>query len=555
MAMINGLGNPLLDSIYFNSIFNVGDVQLCDWTSGDRSDSQKIAFDVPVVIGERYTMNPFGMIFNNTTLRLLDVNKNAISSDITFIRDSSITITSCREVVIERYNTVNNARDHIPNTVLPQTVKTESDIAYIWVRNLLEPSSQDTSKWNPNEGWGMTLAKYASESYVPKYYPHVVVRENLEGYWDQFREKITELFEAPDIHSVRAEAIRKLNESRDCIRVGTFNGQVMGELKPKLDAIKNMFADYGLDFVGMQEVKNEHSGVANNYPTHLVSKTLPFVDNTVSIDDVTPWMENVILSRYEIVSAEKVEYKNLGGESRGYVKTVIKLPRYKDYFPDGDQYLSLYCTHLDMYINRALQMEELRDAMLSDTNRFIVAVMDSNDFTATKDSWKILTNAGFTQIHDGTSKTEATDGTFTASSSIDQIFCNSNMSVEGYDIISPYKYTDANGNVLVSSDHDLVFADLKLDYGDISYPPTNPQVVPSTYYHITRNMNHVKDSLVATNLAPNWHYQSTLTADDGYTISSVTVTMGEVDITASAYSNGTLDFTVTGDVVIAAVAT
>lgn len=54
---------------------------------------------------------------------------------------------------------------------------------------------------------------------------------------------------------------------------------------------------------------------------------------------------------------------------------------------------------------------------------------------------------------------------------------------------------------------------------------------------------------------PNSAYTGTLTADTGYEFESVTVTMGGTDITATAYSDGTVSIaSVTGDVVVTAVA-
>lgn len=56
-------------------------------------------------------------------------------------------------------------------------------------------------------------------------------------------------------------------------------------------------------------------------------------------------------------------------------------------------------------------------------------------------------------------------------------------------------------------------------------------------------------------VSPNSAYTGTLTADTGYEFESVTVTMGSTDITATAYSSGTVSITsVTGDVVVTAVA-
>lgn len=355
-----------------------------------------------------------------------------------------------------------------------------------------------------------------------------------------------------NVSAVKAEAIREINATRDCIRVGTFNVCVNAGSRNR-ESMKQMFSDYGLDFVGLQEVQNE--AIDSLYPASLTSSVLPHTDGTKSLDADNTHLGNVILSRYPVEESSKTEFLNLGGESRHYTKAVIPLPRYKDYYPDGDQKLSIYCTHLDLYVNRVLQAQEVCEAALADPNKFVVIVMDSNDFTANKDAWKVFTDAGFIQAHPGTSKTEAKDGTFTASSSIDQIFCSANMEVLGWNIVNPKDYTYPVGDATVAiSDHNLVYADLKLNYGEISYPPINPQSIPSKICHVTRNMTNVKDSVVFTNVAVNWVYKSTLTPAPGYTIDTVQVTMGGEDITATAYSAGALNFTVTDDVIVTATA-
>ena len=357
---------------------------------------------------------------------------------------------------------------------------------------------------------------------------------------------------AVNISDVKAWAIREINATRDAIRVGTFNVYVgAGQRNRKM--MKQMFSDYGLDFVGLQEVQNE--AIDSLYPTSLTSDALPYTDGAKSLDADNRHQENVILSRYPVEESSKVGFLNQGGEHRHYTRAVIPLPRHKDYYPDGDQKLSIYCSHLDLYVSRVPQAREICEAALADPNRFVVIVGDFNDFTANKDAWKVFTDAGFIQAHPGTSKTEAEDGTFTASSSIDQIFCSSNMEVLGWNVVNPKDYTYPVGDTTVAiSDHNLVYADLKLNYGEISYPPINPQAVPSTIYGVTRDMTNVTDSLIITNCPPNWEYKSTLTPAPGYTIDTVQVTMGGEDITATAYSDGALNFTVTDDVVVTATA-
>lgn len=80
----------------------------------------------------------------------------------------------------------------------------------------------------------------------------------------------------------------------------------------------------------------------------------------------------------------------------------------------------------------------------------------------------------------------------------------------------------------------------------------------TVYRNITNSLSHVSNSNVAVSVEDGTAYSATITAADGYTMSSVTVTMGGTDITATAYNadTGTISIAaVTGDVVITAKAT
>lgn len=84
-------------------------------------------------------------------------------------------------------------------------------------------------------------------------------------------------------------------------------------------------------------------------------------------------------------------------------------------------------------------------------------------------------------------------------------------------------------------------------------------------YKITLNLTNVTASNTATSIAEDAIYNNTLTANSGYTLDSVKVTMGGVDITSDVYSNGVIKISasgsalspeiITGDIVITAVAT
>ena len=75
-------------------------------------------------------------------------------------------------------------------------------------------------------------------------------------------------------------------------------------------------------------------------------------------------------------------------------------------------------------------------------------------------------------------------------------------------------------------------------------------------YTIKNNLTNVTNSNSSTSITENSRYTATLSPSGGYEISTVTVTMGGKDITASAYSNGKINISsVTGNIVITATAT
>lgn len=74
-------------------------------------------------------------------------------------------------------------------------------------------------------------------------------------------------------------------------------------------------------------------------------------------------------------------------------------------------------------------------------------------------------------------------------------------------------------------------------------------------YTVTNKLTNVVNSNSATTVTEGVAYSATLTVSDGYTLDSVSVTMGGVNITASAYSGGAVSIAaVTGNVIITAAA-
>ena len=77
----------------------------------------------------------------------------------------------------------------------------------------------------------------------------------------------------------------------------------------------------------------------------------------------------------------------------------------------------------------------------------------------------------------------------------------------------------------------------------------------STTHSVTQTLTNVTSSFTGSEVADGAAFNATLTADDGYTISTVEVTMGGIDVTETAYSEGVVTIaSVTGDLVITATA-
>ena len=78
---------------------------------------------------------------------------------------------------------------------------------------------------------------------------------------------------------------------------------------------------------------------------------------------------------------------------------------------------------------------------------------------------------------------------------------------------------------------------------------------PSTTWYVTQRLRNVTSSFTGTTVTKSGELEATLTADSGYTIDEVKVTMGGVDITGIAYDDGSIAIAeVTANVIIEATA-
>ncbi len=86
---------------------------------------------------------------------------------------------------------------------------------------------------------------------------------------------------------------------------------------------------------------------------------------------------------------------------------------------------------------------------------------------------------------------------------------------------------------------------------DVPVIPEEPEEPAIRTYEVVNTMYFVRNNNVVTQVQEDAAYTATLTAEEGYVLDSVRVTMGGVDITASVYADGEIRIaSVTGDIAI-----
>lgn len=118
------------------------------------------------------------------------------------------------------------------------------------------------------------------------------------------------------------------------------------------------------------------------------------------------------------------------------------------------------------------------------------------------------------------------------------------------------KYGQPQGANSVVVDVAADLADVSTFFDEVTTPDTLQAKIPTTMYSVTNTLTHCTTNNAATSVASGNAYAATITADTGYTLGTVTVTMGGTDISSTAVSGGAITVpSVTGALVITATAT
>lgn len=347
--------------------------------------------------------------------------------------------------------------------------------------------------------------------------------------------------------------IRKMNDARHAMRIATFNVKGSGGFYqnnwPKL---KECLEDYGIDICGLQEVSFPLKNNAGHgtFAEYFKSEQFPYASDNGDAYGVEAGSaeigknERMVLSRYPQGHTTETYYKtqSASGDYRYLAKTEITLPRYMDKRGSEKLKMSVYNTQLEV-INAATtqaQAREIVEIVAQDENPFIIIMGDTNDFTLDKEVWKIFKEAGFTPVVSTNTSTVA--GTYDFNC-IDNFFLSKRIKALNHDVIWAQDYPWGGSEML--SDHDLVIADVELDYSDIrclNYKTLFCSVQTSA----GRDWLTTEETMTVT-----------ITPYDGYELSSVSVSDTMVGITNTVYADGVVTLTgadLRGDVFINATA-
>lgn len=133
---------------------------------------------------------------------------------------------------------------------------------------------------------------------------------------------------------------------------------------------------------------------------------------------------------------------------------------------------------------------------------------------------------------------------------------SSNQSLTYTGIQTQHKFTKPNSSqkALVVDERDGL-ADLSTFFDQVTSCDTLRTALGDTSL-ITNTLTHVTNSDSAVSIQNGTRYLAALTADEGYELDTVEVTMGGTDVTETAYINGVINIaSVSGDIVITATAT
>lgn len=176
-------------------------------------------------------------------------------------------------------------------------------------------------------------------------------------------------------------------------------------------------------------------------------------------------------------------------------------------------------------------------------------------FSIEKDDVKVSTFMLLADVREGIGENTGSSGGSTGGGEVtvdlsnyykkSETYSKSQIDSQFKNIANNFKLVSGNSNTIK-----LMFGTKELSSITINGGTVDPTPTPNTYT-VTNNLSNASTSNSATSVKEGTSYSATITANSNYRIKTVTVTMGGVNITNTAYSNGQINISsVTGDIVI-----
>lgn len=361
----------------------------------------------------------------------------------------------------------------------------------------------------------------------------------------------------------RTEVVRENNRTRHAFRIGSFNVARYGQAHWYM--IKECLQNYGLDICGLQEVSYPlGDGGSDGTSDKLAEVFLSWQFNSFSTNGAngdfpenSHYANNVRCMMagdgYAVDSSQEYYFQAQGGSNWDYryvEKCVLSLPRYKDKRGSENLKLSIYNTQLELsstYGQR--QAQEILAMVQNDPNPFIIIMGDTNDFTLGKETWALFEEAGFTPVVNTNTATVSGTEDFNC---IDNFFLSSRIHALDWNVVWAQDWPWKNRGVVqpMLSDHDLVYADLALDYSDIrcvnldlsncsttwdrlwlsDNETVTFQITPNEGYALPTTPNKMLDCMIANPEALSYS-SGTITIDGSKLIGDVFIKIVATEIT------------------------
>lgn len=328
---------------------------------------------------------------------------------------------------------------------------------------------------------------------------------------------------------LKSQMVHAVNDMRHAIRLASYNIYGADRSTRNWASLKEYLQGKGIDIIGFQEVKDASGTVAETFPAALSSWDLSTFATTAQHYGTAIGANG----KFTVASTSEHDYTTNGNEIRRYTKTELYLPMYKHRWWSEHLKISVYCTQWALAKSIAVaQAAELAEVMSADKNPFIVLMADTNDdFSFDRETWKVMNDAGFRPLFDLESATLAV-----GRDPIDNIFVNNRITSIETNVVdgTNVKYNNA-GNLGQMSDHDLIYADVKLNCSDIIC------VKNVAYLNSAIDTEHCV--ITSSNGHPDWFERNTgtitytFTPTDGYTLNSISA-YDIVSVDSESYPSG-----------------